>query len=232
MIPLTKPHRIVQVGKGSLVSSIITRENDNIEPGSMCWKRPLCMAGIQLLNSDCAKESTGHGSPMPMLVHGGPGRAGGGEEMGGKRGVLHYMQRTAIQGSPTTISRITNVFPAEWPARTKRKYHPFRKYFEELEVGDTLITAKHTVTETDIANFTNVSGDNLTLIWMRHHSKAPYSNNACGYFRIGVESGRLVCRCQERPGIAATTVSMKPASPETGISHNATIGVKLTVNKK
>src|SRR5204862_5853461 len=102
--------------------------------------------------------STGHGSPLPHLVHGGPGRAGGGEEMGGVRGVLHYMQRTALQGSPTTLMRVTNeyIVGAE---RTFDRVHPFRKYFEELEVGHALVTARRTVTEADIVNFAGVSGD-------------------------------------------------------------------------
>src|SRR5581483_1422437 len=99
-------------------------------------------------NAECAKESTGHGSPMPMLVHGGPGRAGGGEEMGGKRGVFHYLQRTAIQGSPTTLTKITNQYQygGKYNPSGEAAIHPFKRYFEELEIGETLITEKHTVT--------------------------------------------------------------------------------------
>jgi oxepin-CoA hydrolase/3-oxo-5,6-dehydrosuberyl-CoA semialdehyde dehydrogenase len=113
-----------------------------------------------LINRDSAKESTGHGSPMPQLVHGGPGRAGGGEELGGIRSVLHYMQRTAIQGHPTTLSKIGN----QWlKGAEKKEYdkHPFRKYFEELYLGDTLETQGRTISEADIVNFTNVSWDNF-----------------------------------------------------------------------
>jgi oxepin-CoA hydrolase / 3-oxo-5,6-dehydrosuberyl-CoA semialdehyde dehydrogenase len=113
---------------------------------------------ILVLNHECAKESTGHGSPMPMLVHGGPGRAGGGEEMGGKRGVFHYLQRTALQGSPSTITAILNNY--QYGAKHIIKdVHPFRQYFENLEIGETLITETHTVSEEDIVNFANLSGD-------------------------------------------------------------------------
>src|SRR6185437_5222198 len=103
-------------------------------------------------NRECAKESTGHGSPLPMLVHGGPGRAGGGEEMGGTRGVKHYMQRVAIQGSPTSITAITSVYQPHAKQRTDIK-HPFKKYFEELQIGDTVLTHKRTITESDISQF-------------------------------------------------------------------------------
>jgi oxepin-CoA hydrolase/3-oxo-5,6-dehydrosuberyl-CoA semialdehyde dehydrogenase len=113
---------------------------------------------LMLANRHSAKESTGHGSPLPHLVHGGPGRAGGGEEMGGVRGVLHYMQRTALQGSPATVAAVTH----EWSkgaAERRDRVHPFRKHFEELEVGETWVTHRRTVTEADVTNFAGVSGD-------------------------------------------------------------------------
>lgn len=147
---------LVRMGLGSLVCSIATGDDDLardfvVGAASMHGR-------ILVFNADCAKESTGHGSPMPLMVHGGPGRAGGGEEMGGKRGVLHYLQRTAIQGSPTTLTKITNQY--QYGAKqTLSDVHPFRKFFEELEVGDTLITGKHTVTLEDIENFADLSGD-------------------------------------------------------------------------
>jgi len=148
--------QLSKLGKGSLVSSIITAD-DRI--ARMYTIGAACMHGrILVLNAECAKESTGHGSPMPMLVHGGPGRAGGGEEMGGKRGVFHYLQRTAIQGSPTTITNILNSY--QYGANHLIKdVHPFRQYFEDLEVSETLITETHTVTEEDIISFANLSGD-------------------------------------------------------------------------
>ncbi len=147
---------LTRLGMGSLVCSMVTADDDiaaefTVGAASMHGR-------ILITNADCAKESTGHGSPMPLLVHGGPGRAGGGEEMGGKRGVLHYLQRTAIQGSPTTLTRITNQY--QYGAKQKiSQVHPFRKFFEELEVGETLITEKHTVTLEDIERFADLSGD-------------------------------------------------------------------------
>ncbi len=147
-----------KLGKGSLVSSIITAD-DKI--ARMYTIGAACMHGrILVLNAECAKESTGHGSPMPMLVHGGPGRAGGGEEMGGKRGVFHYLQRTAIQGSPTTVSTILNQYQ-QGGKQIEKDIHPFRQHFEDLEIGETLITAKHTITDADVVNFANVSGDHF-----------------------------------------------------------------------
>ena len=147
-----------KMGKGSLVSSIVTAD-DRI--ARIYTIGAACMHGrILVLNSECAKESTGHGSPMPLLVHGGPGRAGGGEEMGGKRGVFHYLQRTAIQGSPTTITHILNQYQ-QGGKQIEKDIHPFRQHFEDLEIGETLITAKHTVTEADVVNFANVSGDHF-----------------------------------------------------------------------
>lgn len=147
---------LAKMGKGSLVSSIITAD-DKIAKQYVIGAASM-HGRILILNNDCAKESTGHGSPMPMLVHGGPGRAGGGEEMGGKRGVFHYLQRTAIQGSPTTITAITNQY--QYGGKyIQKNVHPFRQYFEDLEVGETLITKTHTVAEDDIINFANLSGD-------------------------------------------------------------------------
>ncbi|HMG15414.1 MAG TPA: MaoC/PaaZ C-terminal domain-containing protein, partial [Saprospiraceae bacterium] len=115
---------------------------------------------ILVLNRYCAKESTGHGSPMPLLVHGGPGRAGGGEEMGGMRGVKHYMQRCAVQGSPTTLTAITNVYQQNAIGKLDN-IHPFRKHFEELEIGDQIITGKRTITDADIKAFANLSWDHF-----------------------------------------------------------------------
>ena len=145
-----------KMGKGSLVSSIITADNTIARKYTI---GAACMHGrILILNAECAKESTGHGSPMPLLVHGGPGRAGGGEEMGGKRGVFHYLQRTAIQGSPTTITAILNQYQ-QGAKPILKDIHPFKQYFEDLEISETLITEKHTVTLDDIEKFAELSGD-------------------------------------------------------------------------
>ncbi len=147
---------LARLGKGSLVGSLFTARDDvarEIALGTAAYH-----GRLMLVNRHSAKESTGHGSPLPHLVHGGPGRAGGGEEMGGVRGVLHYMQRTAIQGSPETVAAVTR----EWSkGATERgdRIHPFRKYFEELEIGESLITHRRTLTEADVVSFAGISGD-------------------------------------------------------------------------
>ncbi|HEU4529880.1 MAG TPA: phenylacetic acid degradation bifunctional protein PaaZ, partial [Steroidobacteraceae bacterium] len=131
-------------GEGSLVGSVFSAD-DALAAQFVLGLAPY-HGRILVVNRHCAKESTGHGSPLPTLVHGGPGRAGGGEEMGGVRGVLHYMQRTALQGSPSTLTRVVN----EWTAGSTQRgdrVHPFRKHFEELEIGETLVTHRRTITE-------------------------------------------------------------------------------------
>lgn len=143
-------------GKGSLVCSIATANDHTAKDfvyGAAAWH-----GRILILNEESARESTGHGSPMPLLVHGGPGRAGGGEEMGGERGVKHYLQRTAIQGSPTTLTEVLQQYQPGARHKISDK-HLFQKHFEELEVGDTIITDSHTVTLEDIENFAELSGD-------------------------------------------------------------------------
>ena len=145
-----------RLGEGSLAGSIVTNDDRvarELVLGTAAWH-----GRMVVINRHCAAESTGHGSPLPHLVHGGPGRAGGGEEMGGVRGVKHYMQRTAIQGSPQTITAIGN----RWTRGADEKdpgVHPFRKTFEQLEIGDTVHTAERQVTLEDITHFAEFTGD-------------------------------------------------------------------------
>jgi len=180
-----------KLGKGSLVSSIITAD-DTIAKEYVLEAAEM-HGRILVLNSDCAKESTGHGSPMPMLVHGGPGRAGGGEEMGGKRGVLHYMQRTAIQGSPTSITAITNVYQ-QGAKGNMIDEHPFKKYFEEIQVSDQLLTEKRLITPEDIDRFAALSGDNFYA----HKRETNFEGTmfdeqvAHGYFIMSAAAGLFV----------------------------------------
>jgi oxepin-CoA hydrolase/3-oxo-5,6-dehydrosuberyl-CoA semialdehyde dehydrogenase len=147
---------LAKMGRGSLVGSLFTSDANvarDVVLGTASHH-----GRIMVMDRTAAKASTGHGSPMPGLVHGGPGRAGGGEELGGARSALHYMQRTALQGSPNTITRVSN----EWikgAEEEKDRVHPFRKYFDEIKVGDTLITHRRTITESDIVNFAGISGD-------------------------------------------------------------------------
>lgn len=149
---------LAKMGKGSLVTSIVT--NDDQIARQYVLGAAAHHGRILVLNRNCAKESTGHGSPMPLLVHGGPGRAGGGEEMGGMRGVKHYMQRCAVQGSPTTLTAVTNVYQPNAAGKFDN-IHPFRKYFEELEIGNQIITGKRTITDADIKAFANLSWDHF-----------------------------------------------------------------------
>ena len=147
---------LARMGKGSLVCSIIT--NDMKIAEQFVLGAASMHGRILVLNEACSKESTGHGSPMPLLTHGGPGRAGGGEEMGGVRGIKHYLQRTAIQGHPTTISALTKQYQVGGAQNTEGP-HVFRKHFEEIEIGDTVITDKHLVTLDNINEFAELSGD-------------------------------------------------------------------------
>ena len=147
---------LARLGGGSLAGSVITNDNDvarELVLGSAAWH-----GRMVVINRHCAAESTGHGSPLPHLVHGGPGRAGGGEELGGIRGALHYMQRTAIQGSPEMVAAIGN----RWIRGGKEidpGVHPFRKTFEQLAIGDTVNTDSREITLDDIDHFANFTGD-------------------------------------------------------------------------
>jgi len=219
---------LAKMGKGSLVSSIVT-PNDK-EAAEYVVGAASMHGRILVLNKECAKESTGHGSPMPLLTHGGPGRAGGGEEMGGKRGVLHYLQRTAIQGHPTTITHITQQFQvgAEMPEANP---HVFRKHFEELVVGETVFTHKHTVTETDIVNFANVSGDNFYAHMDATSLEGTIFEGrvAHGYFVLSKAAGLFV---DPKKGPVLLNYGLDEARFTKPVYPGATIGVRFTVKEK
>jgi oxepin-CoA hydrolase/3-oxo-5,6-dehydrosuberyl-CoA semialdehyde dehydrogenase len=219
---------LAKMGKGSLVCSIITGD-DKIAKEFVIGAA--CMHGrILVLNSDCAKESTGHGSPMPLLTHGGPGRAGGGEEMGGKRGVFHYLQRTAIQGSPTTLSNITNNY--QYGAKyIEKDIHPFKRYFEELEIGETLITAKHTVTESDVVNFANVSGDNFYAHMDATSLEGTIFTGrvAHGYFVLSKAAGLFV---DAKKGPVLLNYGLEECRFVKPVYPGTTIGVRFTCKEK
>jgi oxepin-CoA hydrolase/3-oxo-5,6-dehydrosuberyl-CoA semialdehyde dehydrogenase len=219
---------LTEMGKGSLVTSIVTADDQIAK--EFVVNAAHINGRILVLNETCAKESTGHGSPMPLLTHGGPGRAGGGEEMGGKRGVLHYLQRTAIQGHPTTITKITEQFQvgAEQPEAVP---HVFRQYFEDLKVGDTVFTHKHTVTETDIVNFANVSGDNFYA----HVDETSLDGTifekrvAHGYFILSKAAGLFV---EPRKGPVLLNYGIDSCRFTKPVYPGATIGVRFTVKEK
>jgi oxepin-CoA hydrolase/3-oxo-5,6-dehydrosuberyl-CoA semialdehyde dehydrogenase len=219
---------LVEMGKGSLVTSIVTNNNNLakdfvVESANMNGR-------ILILNERCAKESTGHGSPMPLLTHGGPGRAGGGEEMGGIRGIKHYLQRTSIQGHPETITRITEQFQVGGD-QTEANPHVFRKHFEELEVGQTVFTHKHTVTTTDIVNFANVSGDNFYA----HMDETSLEGTifeervAHGYFVLSKAAGLFV---DPAKGPVLLNYGIDECRFTKPVYAGATIGVKFTVKEK
>ncbi len=220
--------RLAQMGKGSLVSSIITA-NDDLAREYVVGAANM-HGRILVLNNDCAAESTGHGSPMPLLTHGGPGRAGGGEEMGGKRGVLHYMQRTAIQGSPTTLTNITQQYQVGGKFLDPGK-HVFRKHFEELLVGETVITAKRTITEGDIVNFANVSWDHFYA----HTDVTSLDETifedrvAHGYFILSAAAGLFV---DPAKGPVLLNYGLEECRFVKPVYAGATIGVKFTVKEK
>jgi oxepin-CoA hydrolase/3-oxo-5,6-dehydrosuberyl-CoA semialdehyde dehydrogenase len=219
---------IAKMGKGSLCCSIVTYD-DRIARNYVL-NAATHHGRILVLHRDSAKESTGHGSPMPLLVHGGPGRAGGGEEMGGMRGVKHYMQRCAIQGTPTTITAITDQYQYGATYKDGGK-HPFRKYFEELEIGETLITHKRTVTESDIVSFANVSWDHFYA-----HTDAtslegtPFNQRvAHGYFVLSAAAGLFVDAAK---GPVLLNYGLEECRFTKPVYPGMTIGVRLTVKEK
>ena len=225
---LNEAIELAKMGKGSLVSSIVTPNNQ--EAREYVVGAASMHGRILVLNKECAKESTGHGSPMPLLTHGGPGRAGGGEEMGGKRGVLHYLQRTAIQGHPTTITAITEQFQigAEMPEANP---HVFRKHFEELVVGETVFTHKHTVTDADIVNFANVSGDNFYAHMDATSLEGTIFEQrvAHGYFILSKAAGLFV---DPKKGPVLLNYGLDDARFIKPVYPGATIGVRFNVKEK
>ncbi|MBK9716494.1 MAG: phenylacetic acid degradation bifunctional protein PaaZ [Saprospiraceae bacterium] len=219
---------ISKLGKGSLVSSIIT--SDKTIATSYVLNAASHHGRILILNESCAKESTGHGSPMPMLVHGGPGRAGGGEEMGGLRGVKHYLQRTAIQGSPDMISQITQVHQYGSTGNEK-EIHLFKKYFEELNIGDMLVTAKHTVTDADITNFANLSGDHFYAHMDATSLEGTIFNQrvAHGYYILSKAAGLFV---DAKKGPVLLNYGIDECRFTKPVYPGMTICVKLIVKEK
>ena len=217
-----------RMGKGSLVSSIVT--NDMNTANRFVLGAANMHGRILVLNESCAKESTGHGSPMPLLTHGGPGRAGGGEEMGGIRGIKHYLQRTAIQGHPTAITAITKQYQVGASQNTDGP-HVFRKHFEEIEIGDTVITDLHTVTLDDIENFADLSGDKFYAHMDENSLEGTIFTErvAHGYFILSKAAGLFVDPAKG-PVLLNYGIDecrfIKPVYP------GMTIGVKFTAKEK
>lgn len=215
-------------GKGSLVGSIISHDEKFVAETS--WKMASSHGRIFVLNRDNAKESTGHGSPLPTLMHGGPGRAGGGEEMGGLNGLHFFLQKTAIQGSPDILTAITKIYQ-QGATQNFSDRHPFRKYFEEVAIGDSLETAGRTVTEADIVNFSNVSWDHFYA-----HTDATSLNGtifdktvAHGYFILSAAAGLFV---SGKKGPVIANYGLENASFFKPVYAGDTITVYLTAKEK
>ena len=224
-----------KLGKGSLVTTIVT--NNEQEAKKYVIGAATHHGRILVLNRDCAKESTGHGSPLPLLVHGGPGRAGGGEEMGGIRGVKHYLQRTALQGSPSMITAITNVYQPYAKGKAPGK-HPFKKYFEELEIGDQLLTEPRFITAEDIDRFADLSGDHFYA----HMRETDFSNTmfekqvAHGYLIMSLAAGLFVDSYEKNPVLLNYGIDelrfTKPVYPGSSIQIRFTCKEKLLQDKR
>ena len=216
------------LGRGSLVGSVVT--NDDAEAAQIVLGSAAWHGRMLVLNRDCAGESTGHGSPLPMLVHGGPGRAGGGEELGGARAVKHYMQRTSVQGSPTTLMAITREYQSG-ARTTQTDVHPFRKHFEDLQVGESLATHRRTVTEADIVNFGCVSGDHFYAHFDEEAARDSLFGKrvAHGYFVISAAAGLFV---DPAPGPVLANYGLDNLRFIEPVGIGDTIRARLTVKKK
>ncbi|MGB1312549.1 MAG: phenylacetic acid degradation bifunctional protein PaaZ, partial [Bizionia paragorgiae] len=219
---------LAQMGKGSLVSSIATYDNkvakDYVVNAASHHGR------ILVINRDMAKESTGHGSPLPNLVHGGPGRAGGGEEMGGMRGIKHYLQRTAIQGSPTTLTEITGIYQQNAEYK-EAEQHPFKYHWEDIKAGMSLKTHNRTLTDSDIINFANLTWDHFYA----HTDTTSLDGSifekrtAHGYFIIAAAAGLFV---YPNKGPVAANYGLEECRFLRPLYHNDTIYVRLTCKQK
>ena len=219
---------IARLGKGGLAGSLFT--HDDAEARQVILGTAAYHGRMLVINRDCAAESTGHGSPLAQLVHGGPGRAGGGEELGGARAIKHYMQRTALQGSPTSLMAITREYHAGATTYSD-DIHPFKKYFEDLKIGETLITHRRTVTEADIVNFGCISGDHFYAHFDEIAAKDSFFGRrvAHGYFIISAAAGMFV---EPSPGPVLANYGLENLRFIEPVGPGDTIRVKLTVKQK
>jgi oxepin-CoA hydrolase/3-oxo-5,6-dehydrosuberyl-CoA semialdehyde dehydrogenase len=215
-------------GRGSLVATLVTHSTD------VAAQAIPCMAAwhgrLLVLDREAADESTGHGSPLPMLKHGGPGRAGGGEELGGVRGVKHYLQRAAVQGSPTMLTAITGEYVRGGKVR-ESELHPFRRYFEDLTVGDSLLTHRRTVSEADIVNFGGVSGDYFYMHFDEIAARDTQFGKriAHGYFVLSATAGLFVWPA---PGPVLANYGLDTLRFVKPVAIGDTIQARLTAKRK
>lgn len=215
-------------GQGSLVASLVTRDPQvaaRLVPGMAALH-----GRLHILDREAAAESTGHGSPLPLLKHGGPGRAGGGEELGGLRAVKHYLQRAAVQGSPTMLMGVTGEY-VRGAAVIETEVHPFRRHFEDLRIGESLLTHRRTVTEADLVNFGCLSGDHFYMHFDELAAKQSQFGKriAHGYFVLSAAAGLFVS-----PGVGPVLAnygldSLRFVSP---VGIGDTIRARLTCKRK
>ena len=219
---------LAKMGKGSLVSSIVT--NDNTIAREYAVGAASHHGRILILNRESAAQSTGHGSPLPSLIHGGPGRAGGGEEMGGMRGVKHYLQRCAIQGSPTSLTKVTGIYQPK-AAYIEAPAHPFTYHWDDIQPGMSLKTHNRTITDTDIVNFGNITWDHFyahTDITSLDGSIFE-KRTAHGYFIISMAAGLFV---YPNKGPVAANYGLEEIRFLRPIYNNDTLYVRLTCKQK
>jgi len=220
---------LANMGEGSLVASLFTHDKQiarDVVMGAGAYHGRLA-----IIDRDCAKESTGHGSPLPHLKHGGPGRAGGGEEMGGIRGVMHYMQRVAVQGSPDVITAVTN----KWTTGSIEavdKVHPFRKNFDEVQLGTTLHTKARTISLEDIEHFANFTGDTFYAHMDEEAAAAnPFFGKrvAHGYLLLSFAAGLFV---DPAPGPVLANYGLSDLQFMQPVYPGDTISVRLVCKSK
>ena len=215
-------------GKGSLVGSLVTRSGavaQKVVATAAAWHGRLLV-----LDREAAVESTGHGSPLPLLKHGGPGRAGGGEELGGLRAVKHYLQRAAVQGSPSMLAAITGEYVRGAQVQDS-EVHPFRKHFDELQIGDSLLTHRRTVSEADIVNFGGISGDYFYMHFdeIAARDSAFGKRIAHGYFVLSAAAGLFV---SPAPGPVLANYGLDTLRFVKPVGIGDTIRARLTCKRK
>ncbi len=215
-------------GKGSLVGTLVTKSA--LVAARVVPALAALHGRILVLDRAAAVESTGHGSPLPQLKHGGPGRAGGGEELGGLRAVLHGLQRTAVQGSPTMLAAITGEHIRGASVR-ESEVHPFRHHFEDLHIGDSLLTHRRTVTEADIVAFGGISGDYFYMHFDEIAAKeSPFGQRiAHGYFVLSAAAGLFV---SPAPGPVLANYGLDTLRFVKPVVIGDTIRARLTCKRK
>ena len=215
-------------GRGSLVATLVTRDP---QIAARVIPEAAALHGrLHILDRESAVESTGHGSPLPVLKHGGPGRAGGGEELGGVRAVKHYLQRTAVQGSPTMLAAVTGEH-VRGAKVIETEVHPFRRHFEELQIGESLLTHRRTVGEADIVNFGGISGDYFYMHFDEIAAKETQFGQriAHGYFVLSAAAGLFV---SPAPGPVLANYGLDTLRFVKPVAIGDTIRARLTCKRK